>query len=105
MDLMNAMTLMSNVESWTSCAMSYKGLPVPFALTIASRPEHHIAFDLGDSKKCRSRLPLDNAAKNPPISEDFGCCRGSLQYGGNYFSVTIQISIGMAMMGQRSNFR
>ena len=40
-----------------------QGLPVPFALIIASRPEHHIrgAFDLGDLNKCSSRLSLDNS--------------------------------------------
>ena len=39
-----------------------QGLPVPFALIIASRPEHHIrgAFDLGDLNRCCSRLSLDN---------------------------------------------
>jgi hypothetical protein len=38
-------------------------LPVPFALVIASRPEHHIrgAFDLGDLNKCCSRISLDNS--------------------------------------------
>jgi hypothetical protein len=40
-----------------------QGLPVPFALIIASRPEHHIrgAFDVGDLNKCCSRLSLDNS--------------------------------------------
>jgi len=40
-----------------------QGLPVPFALIIASRPEHHIrgAFDLGDLNACSSRLSLDNS--------------------------------------------
>ena len=40
-----------------------QGLPVPFALIIASRPEHHIrrAFDLGDLNRCSSRLSLDNS--------------------------------------------
>ena len=68
---------------------------------------HHIrgAFDFGDPNKYCSRLSLDNAAKNPPILEDFGCHRGSLQYGGYYFSIIIQIPIGMATMGQQSNFR
>jgi hypothetical protein len=38
-------------------------LPVPFALIIASRPEHHIrgAFDLGDLNRCSSRLSLDDS--------------------------------------------
>jgi hypothetical protein len=38
-------------------------LPVPFALIIASRPEHHIrgAFDLGDLNRYSSRLSLDNS--------------------------------------------
>jgi hypothetical protein len=38
-------------------------LPIPFALIIASRPEHHIrgAFDLGDLNKCSSRLSLDDS--------------------------------------------
>jgi hypothetical protein len=38
-------------------------LPVPFALIIASRPEHRIrrAFDLGDLNKCSSQLSLDNS--------------------------------------------
>ena len=38
-------------------------LPVPFALIIASRPEHHIrgAFDLGELNRCSSRLSLDNS--------------------------------------------
>jgi len=38
-------------------------LPVPFALIIASRPEHRIrgAFDLGDLNRCSSRLSLDNS--------------------------------------------
>ena len=38
-------------------------LPIPFALIIASRPEHHIrgAFDLGDLNRCCSRLSLDNS--------------------------------------------
>jgi len=37
-------------------------LPTPFALLIASRPEHHIrgAFDLGDLNKCSSRLALND---------------------------------------------
>jgi hypothetical protein len=40
-------------------------LPVPFALIIASRPEHHIrgAFDLGDLNKRCSRLSLDKSYK------------------------------------------
>jgi len=38
-------------------------LSIPFALIIASRPEHHIrgAFDLGDLNRCCSRLSLDNS--------------------------------------------
>jgi hypothetical protein len=38
-------------------------LPVPFALIIASRPEHRIrgAFDLGDLNRCCTRLSLDNS--------------------------------------------
>ena len=45
-----------------------QGLPVPFALIIASRPEHHIrgAFDLGDLNRCSSRLSLDNSY-NPDL--------------------------------------
>jgi hypothetical protein len=41
-------------------------LPIPFAVVIASRPEHHIrsAFDLGDLNKRSSRLLL-NEAYNP----------------------------------------
>ena len=40
-----------------------QGLPAPFALIIASRPEHHIggAFDLGDLNRCSSRVSLDNS--------------------------------------------
>jgi len=40
-----------------------QGLPAPFALVIASRPEHHIrgAFDLGDLNRCSSRLSLDDS--------------------------------------------
>ena len=43
-------------------------LPVPFALIIASRPEHHIRgeFDLGDLNKCSSRLSLDNSYDRDP---------------------------------------
>ena len=43
-------------------------LPVPFALIIASRPEHRIrgAFDFGDLNKCSSRLSLDNAYNSDP---------------------------------------
>jgi hypothetical protein len=38
-------------------------LPLPFALIIASRPEHHIrgAFDLGDLNRCSSRISLDDS--------------------------------------------
>ena len=45
-----------------------QSLPVPFALIIASRPEHHIrgAFDLGDLNKCSSRLSLDNSYNHDP---------------------------------------
>ena len=45
-----------------------QGLPVPFALIIASRPEHHIrgAFDLGHLNKCCSRLSLDNSYHADP---------------------------------------
>src|ERR1700758_1763604 len=55
---------------------------------------HHIcgAFDLGDCKKCRSQLSLDNTAKNRPISEDFGCHQRPLLYGENF---CITILIGM----------
>ena len=40
-----------------------RGLPVPFALIIASRPEHHIrgAFNLGDLNRSSSRLSLDDS--------------------------------------------
>jgi hypothetical protein len=40
-----------------------QSLPVPFALIIASRPEHHIrgAFDLGNLNRCSSRLLLDDS--------------------------------------------
>jgi hypothetical protein len=39
-----------------------QNLPIPFAVVIASRPEHHIrsAFDLGDLNKRSSRLSLEN---------------------------------------------
>ena len=38
-------------------------LPIPFAVVIASRPEHHIrsAFDLGDLNERSSRLSLDDS--------------------------------------------
>ena len=40
-----------------------QNLPIPFAMVIASRPEHHIrsAFDLGDLNKRSSRLSLDDS--------------------------------------------
>ncbi|KDR84223.1 hypothetical protein GALMADRAFT_702712 [Galerina marginata CBS 339.88] len=40
-----------------------QSLPIPFAVLVASRPEHHIrdAFDFGDLNKSSSRLSLDNA--------------------------------------------
>ena len=43
-------------------------LPIPFALIIASRPEHHIrgAFDLGDLNRYSSRLSLDNSYNRDP---------------------------------------
>jgi hypothetical protein len=48
-------------------------LPVPFALIIASRPEHHIrgAFELGDLNRCCSRLSLDNSYKSDPDIKKF----------------------------------
>jgi hypothetical protein len=48
-------------------------LPVPFALIIASRPEHHIrgAFDLGDLNRCSSRLSLDNSYDRDPDIKKF----------------------------------
>jgi len=50
-----------------------QGLPVPFALIIASRPEHRIrgAFDLGDLNRCSSRLSLDNAYNRDPDIKKF----------------------------------
>ena len=40
-----------------------QNLPMPFAVVIASRPEHHIhsAFDFGDLNKRASRLSLDDS--------------------------------------------
>jgi len=40
-----------------------QNLPIPFAVVIASRPEHHIrsAFDLGDLNEHSSRLSLDDS--------------------------------------------
>ena len=40
-----------------------QNLPIPFAVVIASRPEHHIrsAFDLGDLNELSSRLSLDDS--------------------------------------------
>jgi hypothetical protein len=48
-------------------------LPVPFALIIASRPEHHIrgAFGLGDLNRCCSRLSLDNSYNPDPDIKKF----------------------------------